>query len=173
MSTQDRYLPPPSPGAATLLTYSSHAQALRCREKGKSVARRGRKATDLFVRGSRATELRGGVACRFIDLSRKASRPINDFGMPQTPRRVREGRHECRMSSLAGGVNSRVVWFSPIARTMRALVSSGPDSSLHSPSLSSFVRTYRMSSMLSVVAESTMSPFALAAVGMPWKGGPP
>ena len=48
----------------------------------------------------------------------------------------------------------------------------GPDSSLDSPS-SSFVRTSRMSLMLSVGAESTMSPFAPEAAGMPWKVGPP
>jgi hypothetical protein len=41
---------------------------------------------------------------------------------------------KCRMSSLAAAVNSRVVWFFPIVRTMRALVSCQPDSSLRSPS---------------------------------------
>jgi hypothetical protein len=47
--------------------------------------------------------------------------------------RVRDGRYKCRMSLLPLRLNSRVVWISQIAPTMRALVSSGPDSSPSSP----------------------------------------
>jgi hypothetical protein len=54
--------------------------------KAKPSARRGRKAADLLMRDSQATERSGGVVCRFLHLSRKASRPTNGFGMPHTPR---------------------------------------------------------------------------------------